>query len=90
MRLHGLRQLVDDKSVASCQNLLYTCLLQMTQKTQQARLRADPNFPWEIGSARRLATSLILTDLMRLNEIDKFVATFDEWQQAGKIDNLLQ
>ena len=28
-RLHGFRQLVDDKSVASCQNLLSTGLLQV-------------------------------------------------------------
>ena len=52
MRSHGLRQLVDDKSVASqqtCCKLIVTCNKSANEK-------------------------LILTDLLQLDENDKFVA----------------
>ena len=66
MRLHGLRQLGDDKSVvASC---LQTCC-KLIVKTRYAKA-------WRVQFVlRQAATSLILTDLLQLDEIDKFVAT---------------
>ena len=66
MRSHGLRELVDDKSVASgqqtrCKLIVKTCYPQACCKLFQ-----------------QVATSLILTDLSQLDEIDKFLETC--WQ----------
>ena len=46
MRFHGLRQLADDKSVESCQNLLSTCckLFQQVMASPQMTSCNKPNF----------------------------------------------
>ena len=60
MRSHGMRQLVDDMSVASCQQ---TCCM-LIVKLVIHRLAASCN-----KSAKD-----ILTNFLQLDEIDKFVA----------------
>ena len=62
---HGLRQLVDDKSVPSCQQACCKLFQQVVTSLQ-----------------KQVATSLILTDLLQLDKIDKFAATC--WQVATR------
>ena len=63
MRSHGLRQLVDEKSVASCQ---HTC----------CKLIAQLLINGLAASCFIIAARLILTGLLQPDEIEKFVATY--------------
>ena len=71
MRSQGLPQLLEDMSVAICQQTCFKMIVKACW--QQACCK------WHV------ATSLILTDLLQLDEIDKFVATCGLLQKAGKI-----
>ena len=63
MRSHGLRQLVDNNFVASCRK---TCCKMIVQTFyQQACCKLF----------QQVVTSLQMTGLLQLDEIDKFVAT---------------
>ena len=80
MRSHGLRQLVDVKSVASCQQtccklIVKTCYPQACYKLFQQVV---------INLQMKSCKSLVLTDMLKLDKIDKFVGTC---RQVGKIDN---
>ena len=72
MRSHGLRQLVGDKSVASfrqtacCKFIVKTCYPQACCKL----------FQQVVTNLQIFSAKLILTELLQLHEIDKFVATF--------------
>ena len=64
----------DNKSVASCQQtykLLVDYFNRLVALEKVCKLQA--------------ATSLILTDLLQVDEIDQLVETFDKLQQAGKL-----
>ena len=62
-RSHGMRQLVNDRSVASCQQTC--CKLIFKTCYQQACCKLF----------QQVVTSLILTGLLQHDEIDKFVST---------------
>ena len=82
MCLYGLQQLVDDKSVASCQQ---TCckLVNLTGLLQIVSASCNK-------SANDIATSLILTDFCNLTKLTSLLQLVDKLKQAGKIDNLQQ
>ena len=66
MRSDGLPQLVDDKSVANCQQ---TCCKLIVKTYPQACCKLFQQvYQWQV------ATSLILTNRLKRYEIDKFVA----------------
>ena len=67
MRSYGLRQLVDDKSIASCQQtccklIISTGFLQVVSTSYN-----------KSANDKLQQRSLILTDLLQIDEIDKFV-----------------
>ena len=81
MHSYGLRQLVDDKSLASCQQICYklivkTCYPQACCKLFQQVVTSLP-----VSSCNK--PDFEQTVLLQLDEIDKL-------QKAGKTDNLRQ
>ena len=80
MRSHGLRQLVDDKSVASCQQTCYK-LVNLTGLLQIVSASCNK-------SANDIATSLILTGFCNLTKLTSLLQLVDKLKQASKTDNL--
>ena len=73
MLSHGLRQLVADKPVASCQQTC--CKLIVKICYPQACCKLVSTSCNKSANDMKVVTILILTDLLQLDEIDKFVAT---------------
>ena len=70
MRSYGLRQLVDDKSIASCQQIIAdSCKLIISTGFLQVALTSCN----KSANDKLQQRSLILTDLLQIDEIDKFV-----------------
>ena len=77
----GLRQLVEDKSIASCQQTCWKLIVKTCYPQACCKL-----FQQVVTSLQ-----LILTDLLQPDEIDKFVATCRQTATSpDKIDNLQQ
>ena len=87
MRSHGLGQFVDDKSVASCEQTCCKLIVKICYPQACCRLFQQVVTSLQMTGCNK---QLILTDLLQLDEIDKFVATCWQVQEAGKIDKLQQ
>ena len=71
MRSHGLRQLVEDKSVASCQQTCRKLIVQTCYQQAFCKL-----FQQVVTSLQMTNCSKpVLTDLLQLDKIEKLVAT---------------
>ena len=93
-KLHRLSRVSRNKSVDirrrwhSLQQLVTTSLLQVVNRRVTGWLfqQACSKFnKLEKVCKLQVATSLIITDLLQLDEIDQLVETFDKLQQAGKL-----
>ena len=72
MRSHGLRQLVYDKSIVSCQQTSHKLIVKTCYPQACFKL-----FQYVLASLQMTNYyKLVKTDLLKLDKIDKFVATF--------------
>ena len=73
MRSYGVSQLVDDKSVASCQQ---TCCMLIVKTCYRPGLPQIASTSSTKSANDKLQQALILTNILQLDEeTDKFVAT---------------
>ena len=87
MRSNDLGQFLDDKSVASCQQTCCKLIVKTCSPLACCKLFQQVVTSLHMTNCNK---QLILTDLLQLDEIDKFVATCWQVQEAGKIGKLQQ
>ena len=87
MRSHGLRQLVDDKSVASCQQTCCKMIVKTCYPQACCKLFQQVVTSLQMTSCNKPDFYKLPATLMKLTSLLQFV---DKLQQVGKIDNLQQ